>query len=143
MKWSICCRPSSASGEEHWYRGTADAIFQNLDIIRSSKPEYIVILAGDHIYKMDYSIMLKDHAERGPGCTVGCIEVPRAEASAFGVMAIDDERLITAFVEKPADPPPMPGNDAVSLASMGIYMFNAEYLYRLLEEDSGQSGVRA
>jgi glucose-1-phosphate adenylyltransferase len=122
-------------GEEHWYRGTADAIFQNMDIIRSSKPQYIVILAGDHVYKMDYSIMLKDHVARGAGCTVGCIEVPRSEACAFGVMAINEARQITAFVEKPADPPPMPGNDAVSLASMGIYIFNADYLYRLLDED--------
>ena len=123
------------AGEEHWYRGTADAIFQNLDIIRSSDPEYIVILAGDHIYKMDYSIMLKDHVAQGAGCTVGCIEVPRTEASAFGVMAVDDDRQITAFIEKPVDPPPMPGNDAVSLASMGIYIFDADYLYKLLEAD--------
>jgi glucose-1-phosphate adenylyltransferase len=123
------------AGEEHWYRGTADAIFQNLDIIRSSKPEYIVILAGDHIYKMDYSIMLKDHVERGAGCTVGCIEVARAEAKAFGVMAVDAQRSITAFVEKPDNPPAMPGNDDMSLASMGIYVFDADYLYRLLEED--------
>jgi len=123
------------SGEEHWYRGTADAIFQNIDIIRSSKPEYIVILAGDHIYKMDYSLMIKDHVENGAGCTVGCIEVPRCEASAFGVMALGAERKITAFLEKPADPPPMPGQTDVSLASMGIYVFNAEYLYQLLEED--------
>lgn len=127
------------AGEEHWYRGTADAIFQNLDIIRSSEPEYIVILAGDHIYKMDYSIMLKDHVERGAGCTVGCIEVPRAEANAFGVMAVNEERSITAFVEKPADPPAMPGNDQVSLASMGIYVFDADYLYELLEEDLANS----
>ena len=123
------------TGEEHWYRGTADAIFQNLDIIRSSRPEYIVILAGDHIYKMDYSIMIKDHVENGAGCTVGCIEVPRTEASAFGVMALGAERKITAFLEKPADPPPMPGQTDVSLASMGIYVFDAEYLYKLLEED--------
>jgi glucose-1-phosphate adenylyltransferase len=123
------------AGEEHWYRGTADAIFQNLDIIRSSDPEYIVILAGDHVYKMDYSIMLKDHVAQGAGCTVGCIEVPRDEASAFGVMAVDAERQITAFIEKPADPPAMPGNDTVSLASMGIYIFDAEYLYKLLEAD--------
>jgi glucose-1-phosphate adenylyltransferase len=123
------------SGEEHWYRGTADAIFQNIDIIRSSRPEYIVILAGDHIYKMDYSLMVKDHVENGAGCTVGCIEVPRSEASAFGVMALGAERKITAFLEKPADPPPMPGQTDVSLASMGIYVFNAEYLYQLLEED--------
>jgi len=122
-------------GEEHWYRGTADAVFQNLDIIRSSHPEYIVVLAGDHVYKMDYSIMLTDHVESGAGCTVGCIEVPRQEASAFGVMAVDDSRRINSFVEKPADPPPMPGRDDVALASMGIYVFDAEYLYRLLEED--------
>jgi glucose-1-phosphate adenylyltransferase len=121
--------------EESWYRGTADAVYQNLDIIQDTGAEYIVVLAGDHVYKMDYSLMLVDHVARGAGCTVGCIEVPRSEASAFGVMAVDAERSITAFVEKPADPPPMPGNDAVSLASMGIYIFNADYLYRLLDED--------
>ena len=121
--------------EEHWYRGTADAIFQNLDIIQSSHPEYIVVLAGDHIYKMDYSLMLKDHVDSGAGCTVGCIEVPRGEASAFGVMAVDESRKITSFVEKPADPPPMPDNPDMSLASMGIYVFDADYLYRKLEED--------
>lgn len=121
--------------DEHWYRGTADAIYQNMDIIQSSDPEYVVVLAGDHIYKMDYSLMLKDHVDSGAGCTVGCIEVPRAEATAFGVMAIDEYRKINAFVEKPVDPPPMPGNDAVSLASMGIYIFNADYLYQLLNDD--------
>jgi glucose-1-phosphate adenylyltransferase len=121
--------------EESWYRGTADAVFQNLDIIQSTHAEYIVVLAGDHIYKMDYSLMLADHVAQGAGCTVGCIEVPRSDASAFGVMAIDAERRIKAFIEKPADPPPMPGRDDCSLASMGIYIFNADYLYRLLEED--------
>ena len=126
---------SQRTAEEHWYRGTADAVFQNLDIIRSSNPKYIVILAGDHVYKMDYSIMLKDHVVSGAGCTVGCIEVPRVEASAFGVMAVDGKRKITAFVEKPVDPPAMPDNDAVSLASMGIYIFDADYLYQLLESD--------
>ena len=125
-------------GDEHWYRGTADAVFQNLDIIqtRSTPHDYVVVLAGDHIYKMDYSIMLKDHAERGLGCTVGCIEVPRMEATAFGVMAIDDDRKVTAFLEKPADPPGMPGRPDTALASMGIYVFDSEYLYQLLEEDS-------
>jgi glucose-1-phosphate adenylyltransferase len=123
------------AGEEHWYRGTADAIFQNLDIIRASKPQYIVILAGDHVYKMDYSIMVKDHVARGAGCTVGCIEVARSEASAFGVMAINEARRITSFTEKPDNPAPMPGNKDVSLASMGIYVFDAEYLYQLLEAD--------
>jgi glucose-1-phosphate adenylyltransferase len=121
--------------DEHWYRGTADAIYQNLDIIQSSSPEYIVVLAGDHVYKMDYSLMLQDHVSSGADCTVGCIEVPRAEASAFGVMAIDARRKIIDFVEKPAQPPAMPGNEALSLASMGIYIFNAQYLYRLLDED--------
>jgi glucose-1-phosphate adenylyltransferase len=123
--------------EEHWYRGTADAIWQNLDIIRNSTPpDYVVILAGDHVYKMDYSVMLADHVESGRGVTVGCIEVPREGAKGFGVMAINEQRHITEFVEKPADPPPMPGNPNVSLVSMGIYVFTAEYLYQLLEEDA-------
>ena len=122
-------------GEDHWYRGTADAVFQNLDIIDSGKPEYVVGLAGDHVYKMDYSLMLRDHVESGLGCTVACIEVPRSEATAFGVMAVDADRKVSAFVEKPQDPPPMPGHDDVSLASMGIYIFDAAYLYQLLRED--------
>ncbi|MBL8275969.1 MAG: glucose-1-phosphate adenylyltransferase [Pelomonas sp.] len=121
--------------EESWYRGTADAVFQNLDIIQSTGADYIVVLAGDHIYKMDYSSMLADHVASGAGCTVGCIEVPKAEATAFGVMAVDDERHITAFQEKPADPPCIPGREGTCLASMGIYIFNADYLYRLLAED--------
>jgi glucose-1-phosphate adenylyltransferase len=121
--------------EEHWYRGTADAIYQNLDIIESSHPQYVVVLAGDHVYKMDYSMMLEDHVAHGAACTVGCIEVPRAEASAFGVMAIDDTRKVTGFLEKPADPPSMPGKADVALASMGIYVFDAEYLYKVLEDD--------
>ncbi|MBU1360577.1 MAG: glucose-1-phosphate adenylyltransferase [Gammaproteobacteria bacterium] len=125
-------------GDEHWYRGTADAVYQNLDIIqtRSTPHDYVVVLAGDHVYKMDYSLMVKDHAERGLGCTVGCIEVPRMEATAFGVMAVDSERNITAFLEKPADPPAMPGKSDVALASMGIYVFDSEYLYQLLEQDA-------
>lgn len=125
-------------GDEHWYRGTADAVYQNLDIIqtRSTPHDYVVVLAGDHVYKMDYSIMLTDHVAHGRGCTVGCIEVPRMEAVAFGVMAVDEDRNITAFLEKPADPPAMPGKPDVALASMGIYIFDSEYLYRLLEEDS-------
>jgi glucose-1-phosphate adenylyltransferase len=126
------------TGDEHWYRGTADAVFQNLDIIqtRSTPHDYVVVLAGDHIYKMDYSIMLSDHVAHSLGCTVGCIEVPRMEATAFGVMAVDAERRITGFLEKPADPPAMPGRPDVALASMGIYVFDSEYLYQLLEEDN-------
>jgi len=123
-------------GDEHWYRGTADAVYQNIDIIRSSLPEYVLVLPGDHVYKMDYALMLKDHVEQGGMCTVACIEVPRAEAAAFGVMAINDQRKITAFVEKPSDPPPIPGKPNQALASMGIYIFNADYLYQLLEDDT-------
>jgi len=126
------------TGDEHWYRGTADAVFQNLDIIqtRSTVHDYVVVLAGDHIYKMDYSIMVMDHVKHGLGCTVGCIEVPRMEATAFGVMAITEDRTITDFLEKPADPPAMPGHPDVALASMGIYVFDSKYLYQLLEEDA-------
>jgi glucose-1-phosphate adenylyltransferase len=121
--------------EADWYRGTADAVYQNIDILRSYDPEYILVLAGDHIYKMDYSLMLLDHVESGSRCTVGCIEVPRMEATALGVMAIDENRRITRFLEKPADPPAMPGKPDRALGSMGIYAFNAEYLYQLLDED--------
>jgi glucose-1-phosphate adenylyltransferase len=121
--------------EESWYRGTADAVFQNFDIIRSHKPEYIVVLAGDHIYKQDYSIMLASHAASGAECTVACIEVPLQEATAFGVMAVDTSNRITDFVEKPANPPAMPGKPDKALASMGIYVFNAKFLYEQLERD--------
>jgi glucose-1-phosphate adenylyltransferase len=121
--------------EEHWYRGTADAVYQNQDILAAYKADYIVVLAGDHIYKMNYAIMLADHVAKGRECTVGCIAVPREEAKAFGVMAVDEKYNITAFVEKPADPPPMPGRPDMALASMGIYVFNASYLYRELERD--------
>ncbi len=121
--------------EESWYRGTADAVYQNHDILAGYRADYVVVLAGDHIYKMNYALMLADHVEMGAECTVGCIEVPRAEASAFGVMHIDDSRRILDFVEKPADPPAMPGRPDHALASMGIYIFNASYLYRALELD--------
>ncbi len=121
--------------EESWYRGTADAVYQNQDILAAYRAEYVVVLAGDHIYKMNYAQMLADHVALGRECTVGCIEVPREEARAFGVMAIDEQRRIIDFVEKPADPPPMPGKPGRSLASMGIYVFNARHLYRELERD--------
>ncbi|HBV38698.1 MAG TPA: glucose-1-phosphate adenylyltransferase [Erwinia sp.] len=120
---------------EHWYRGTADAVTQNLDIIRRYQAKYIVILAGDHIYKMDYSRMLLDHVENGAKCTIACLPVPIEEASAFGVMAVNDQNKVVDFLEKPANPPSMPGNDTLALASMGIYTFNADYLYQLLEDD--------
>ena len=121
--------------EESWYRGTADAVYQNQDILAAYRAEYVVVLAGDHIYKQNYALMLADHVAQGRQCTVGCIEVDAEEAKAFGVMAVDKDRLITDFVEKPADPPTIPGKPGRSLASMGIYIFNAKYLYRELERD--------
>ena len=121
--------------DESWYRGTADAVYQNHDILESYGAEYIVVLAGDHIYKMNYALMLTDHVAKGRPCTVACIAVPRAEATSFGVMAVDAQSMITEFVEKPADPPAMPGNPDLSLASMGIYIFDANYLYAELARD--------
>lgn len=121
--------------DESWYRGTADAVFQNLDILAGYNADYIVVLAGDHIYKQNYALMLADHVAKGRNCTVGCISVPRMEATAFGVMAVDNNDVILDFVEKPPDPPPMPNDPDRALASMGIYIFNAAYLYEQLERD--------
>jgi len=120
---------------EHWYKGTADAVYQNLDIIRRYEAEYVVILAGDHIYKMDYSRMLVDHVQKGGECTVACLAVPLAEASEFGVMDVGEDYQINSFLEKPQNPPCIPGQPDMALASMGVYIFNADYLFRLLEED--------
>ena len=122
--------------ESSWYQGTADAVYQNLDILYTHQPKYILILAGDHIYKMDYANLIADHVAQGAPCTVACIEVPLAEASAFGVMAIDEQRRIKRFDEKPQQPVPMPGKSGHALASMGIYVFNAEYLYAALRDDA-------
>ncbi len=121
--------------DESWYRGTADAVYQNIDIIRDHQSAYIVVLAGDHVYKMDYSRMLEAHVESGAQCTVACIEVPRLEARAFGVMAVDRSHQILEFVEKPADPPALPGKPDRALASMGVYVFNTTFLFKLLDED--------
>ena len=126
--------------EDSWYRGTADAVYQNQDILAAYRADYVVVLAGDHVYKQNYALMLADHVAQGCECTVGCIEVSRAEASAFGVMAIDADRRIVDFIEKPADPPAIPGKPDRSLASMGIYIFNARYLYRELEHDMADPG---
>jgi glucose-1-phosphate adenylyltransferase len=119
-----------------WYRGTADAVWQNLDILRAEDPEYVVILAGDHVYKMDYSIMLAEHAERGADLSVGCVEVPAGEASGFGIMEVNADDRITRFVEKPSDPPRIPGQPDMALASMGIYVCRAEFLYDVLDLDA-------
>jgi len=121
---------------ESWYSGTADAIYQNLDIMNTYHPEYILVLAGDHIYKMDYGKMIAAHAANGADITVGCIPVPLEEARAFGVMSINDEGRIVEFAEKPANPKPMPGDDEKSLASMGIYVFSTEYLRNRLMADA-------
>jgi len=122
--------------ELHWYEGTADAVYQNIDIIESHAPKYMVILAGDHIYKMDYELMLRQHVDSGADVTIGCLVVPREEAKGFGVMAVDTESRITAFVEKPADPPAIPGDPDHSLASMGIYVFETQFLFELLRRDA-------
>ena len=122
--------------ETSWYQGTADAVYQNLDILRSHGSEFIVILAGDHIYKMDYGVMLRDHIAKGADCTVACLEVPRMQATGFGVMAIDADGRVTSFLEKPADPPGMPGRPDMALASMGVYVFDANFLYSQLERDA-------
>src|ERR1700749_2833293 len=127
--------PASQRSGDSWYAGTADALYQNIDIIEGYRPEYIVILAGDHIYKMDYAPMLVQHIERGADVTVGCIEVPRMDATGFGVMHVDDDDRIIAFIEKPADPPPMPHNPGMALASTGIYAFNTRFLIEQLHRD--------
>lgn len=127
---------------EDWYQGTADAIFQNLDVISQYQAKYIIVLAGDHIYKMDYSRMLLDHVEKGSQCTVACIEVPCSQASEFGIMDINDDEQIINFIEKPQFPPSMPGKPYVALASMGVYIFDAQYLYQLLSEEQQQQNTQ-
>jgi glucose-1-phosphate adenylyltransferase len=128
---------SQRISEFQWYEGTADAVFQNIDIIESyGPPEFMVILAGDHIYKMDYEIMLQQHVDSGADVTVACMEVPRMEASGFGVMHVDEGDRVTAFVEKPKDPPGIPGNPDIALASLGIYVFRTRFLIEQLRRDA-------
>jgi glucose-1-phosphate adenylyltransferase len=128
--------PAQQRIEASWYSGTADAVYQNLDIIRNHHPAYVLILAGDHVYKMDYGPMLACHLERNADMTVGCITVPLADATAFGVMSVDGNGRVTRFLEKPEHPDPMPGRTDVALASMGIYVFNTEFLYEQLIKDA-------
>ncbi|MBL4810949.1 MAG: glucose-1-phosphate adenylyltransferase [Rhodobacteraceae bacterium] len=127
---------SQRMDESMWYRGTADAVTQNIDIVDSYGVDHIIILAGDHIYKMDYEIMLRQHAESGADVTIGCLTVPRMEATAFGVMATDASGQITEFLEKPADPPGTPEDSSLALASMGIYVFSWKFLRDLLLKDA-------
>ncbi|OIO61408.1 MAG: glucose-1-phosphate adenylyltransferase [Alphaproteobacteria bacterium CG_4_10_14_0_2_um_filter_63_37] len=124
------------AGMERWYEGTADALYHNLDIIREIRPRYVLLLAADHIYKMDYSLMVEAHIASGAQVTVGAIEVSKEEGKAFGVMHVDASQRILDFVEKPADPPTVPGRPDICLASMGIYVFNADYLLDALERDA-------
>jgi glucose-1-phosphate adenylyltransferase len=131
---------SQRVSETQWYEGTADAVFQNIDIIEAYGTEYMVILAGDHIYKMDYEQMLHQHVEAKADVTVGCLEVPRMEATGFGVMHVDNKDNIIAFVEKPADPPGIPDKPEFALASMGIYVFQTSFLMDQLRRDAAEPG---
>jgi glucose-1-phosphate adenylyltransferase len=127
--------PAQQRVEDKWYQGTADAVFQNLDILRETDPEYVLILAGDHVYKMDYGELIAFHVSKHADMTVACIEVPLADATQFGVMEVDAELRIVAFEEKPSQPKPIAGNPDKALASMGIYVFNAQFLYEQLLRD--------
>ncbi len=128
--------PAQQNVSADWYKGTADAIYQNTYLLRKHAPELVLVLAGDHIYKMDYNRMLYDHVTKAADMTIACMEVPLAEARGFGVMAVDDTLCVKSFVEKPDKPAPMPGRTDTALASMGIYVFNAAFLYEQLERDS-------
>ncbi len=127
---------SQRVSETQWYEGTADAVYQNIDIIEAYHPEFMVILAGDHIYKMDYELMLEQHVAQDADVTIGCLEVARRDATGFGVMQVDVEDRIVSFLEKPADPPGIPGNPEMALASMGIYVFKTAFLFEMLKRDA-------
>jgi len=128
--------PAQQRIQDSWYSGTADAVYQNLDIIRTHKPDYVLILAGDHVYKMDYGPMIAHHVDNDADMTVGCIEVPLETAKAFGVISVDAVGRVTRFKEKPAEPEPIPGSTDTALASMGIYVFNTSFLYEQLIKDA-------
>ena len=128
--------PAQQQVTENWYRGTADAVFQNLDVLRRNRPRYVMILSGDHVYKMDYSRMLAQHVENRAELSVACMDVPLAEASSFGVVGVDATQRIVSFAEKPEHPEPIPGRADRALVSMGVYVFNAEFLYEQLIRDS-------
>ncbi len=127
---------SQRVSETMWYLGTADAVYQNVDIIQSYAPTFIVLLAGDHVYKMDYEKMLAEHVDSGADVTVGCLEATLKEATGFGVMHVDENDRIISFLEKPKDPPPMPGRPDTALCSMGIYVFETDLLIDELQRDA-------
>ncbi len=128
--------PAQQRIESTWYTGTADAVYQNLDIIRNHDPDYVLVLAGDHVYKMDYGTMIAEHVESGADMTVGCIEVDLETAKGFGVMEVDEDHKVRKFLEKPDKPESMPGRDGMALASMGIYVFNKGFLFEQLIKDA-------
>ncbi len=128
--------PASQRTTGNWYAGTADAIYQNLDIVETLRPKYVLVLAGDHIYKMDYGEMLAYHVEKGANMTVACVGVPLEDAKGFGVMTVDDNHRVIGFDEKPAEPRPMPGSSDMALASMGNYIFNTDFLFEQLHKDA-------
>ena len=129
--------PASQRMSENWYVGTADAIYQNLDIVEALNPKYVLVLAGDHIYKMDYGAMLAHHVEKGAKMTVACLTVSLEDAKGFGVMTVNDNQQVIGFDEKPANPKPMPGSDK-ALASMGIYVFDTDFLFEQLHKDAAR-----
>ena len=138
---SVEILPASQRFSESWYEGTADAVFQNIDIIRDELPKFVMILSGDHIYRMDYGAMLAQHVQNGAQMTVSCMSVPLAEAAnAFGVMSVDENMRINGFQEKPANPAPLPNDPTRCLASMGNYVFNTEFLFSVLKRDAETSG---
>jgi glucose-1-phosphate adenylyltransferase len=128
--------PAQQRIESSWYEGTADAVYQNLDILRSHNPDYVLVLAGDHVYKMDYGTMIAEHVESGADMTVGCLTVDIETAKEFGVMTVDESNRVIDFQEKPDQPKPIPGRDDVALASMGIYVFNRKFLFEQLIKDA-------
>jgi glucose-1-phosphate adenylyltransferase len=128
--------PAQQNVRDLWYQGTADAVFQNLDVLRRTGCRHVLVLSGDHVYKMDYARLLACHAAKGAGLTVACLEVPLEEARDFGVMAVDAQDRVVAFDEKPAQPQPIPGASGLALASMGVYVFDAAYLYEQLIQDA-------
>jgi glucose-1-phosphate adenylyltransferase len=145
LGWRFLCReldefidvlPPQQRIDAHWYQGTADAVYQNIYSIEKTRPDYVLILAGDHIYKMDYSEVVQDHIDHQADCTIGCIPVDLKEGDQFGVMQIDDSNRVLKFLEKPANPEPMPDNPTKCLASMGIYVFNANFLFDQLCRDA-------
>ena len=130
--------PAQQQIAENWYRGTADAVFQNLNVLRRDGCRYVLVLSGDHVYKMDYGRLLAEHAAHEADATVGCVEVPLADARSFGVVSVEPSGRIAAFHEKPAEPQPMPGSPGRALASMGVYVFNAPFLYEQLIRDADE-----